>query len=146
MMKTNGCGSKKLSKNLVFFSALLIALLISVWARAEQVTLAWDENTESNLAGYKVHYGTASGSYTTSVDVHNVTTSIVTGLTAGQTYYFVVTAYNTSNNESGYSNRELFSSGAERSPCDSSHSVRGLQYPGEHTHRIRLVRHRSQRR
>jgi hypothetical protein len=40
MMKTNGPGSKKLSRNLVFFSVLLVALLISVWARAEQVTLA----------------------------------------------------------------------------------------------------------
>ncbi len=109
MMKTNGLGSKKLSRNLVFFSVLLVALLISVWARAEQVTLAWDANTESDLAGYKVHYGTASGSYTTSVDVHKVTTAIVTGLTAGQTYYFVVTAYNAANNESGYSNQVSYS-------------------------------------
>jgi len=109
MMKTNGCGSKKLSRNLVFFSVLLVALLISVWARAEQVTLAWDANTEPDLAGYKVHYGTASGSYTVHIDVHNVTTYTVTGLTAGQTYYFVVTAYNAANNESGYSNQVSYS-------------------------------------
>ena len=109
MMKTSGCGTKKLFKNLVFFSALLIALLISVWARAEQVTLAWDANTETDLAGYRVHYGTASGSYTTIVDVHNVTTSIVTGLTAGRTYYFAVTAYDASGNESGYSNQVSYS-------------------------------------
>ena len=108
-MKTNGCGSKKLSKNLVFFSALLIALLISVWARAEQVTLAWDANTETDLAGYRVHYGTASGSYTTSVDVHKVTTSSIGTLTAGQTYYFAVTAYDASGNESGYSNQVSYS-------------------------------------
>jgi hypothetical protein len=124
MMKTNGCGSKKLSKNLVFFSALLLSLLISVWARAEQVTLAWDENTESDLAGYKVHYGTASGSYATHVDVHNVSTSIVTGLTAGQTYYFVVTAYNTSGNGSGYSNQVSYSvpapNGAPATPVTPS--------------------------
>ena len=61
-----------------------------MWARAEQVTLAWDANTEADLAGYKVHYGTVSGVYTATVDVHNVTTAVVTGLTAGQTYYFVV--------------------------------------------------------
>ena len=109
MMKTNGCGSKKLSKNIVFFSALLIALLISVWARAEQVTLAWDANTETDLAGYKVHYGTASGRYTTSVDVHKVTTASIGTLTAGQTYYFVVTAYDVSGNESGYSNQVSYS-------------------------------------
>jgi hypothetical protein len=73
------------------------------------VTLAWDANTEPDLAGYRVHYGTASGSYTTVVDVHKVTTAIVTGLTAGQTYYFAVTAYNAANNESGYSNQVSYS-------------------------------------
>ena len=109
MMKTSGSGSRKLSRNLVFFSVLLVALLISVWARAEQVTLAWDANTEPDLAGYKVHYGTASGSYTTIVDVHNVITATVIGLAAGQTYYFVVTAYNAANNESGYSNQVSYS-------------------------------------
>ena len=108
-MKTNGSGSRKLSRNLVFFSVLLVALLLSVWVRAEQVTLAWDANTEADLAGYKVHYGTASGSYTTSLDAHKVTTAVVTGLAAGQTYYFVVTAYNAANNESGYSNQVSYS-------------------------------------
>jgi len=93
----------------MFFSVLLVALLISVWARAEQVTLAWDANTEPDLAGYKVHYGSASGSYTSSVDVHKVTTSSIGTLTAGQTYYFAVTAYNASNNESGYSNQVSYS-------------------------------------
>ena len=72
MMKTNVTESKKLSRDLVFFSVLLAALMISVWARVDQVTLAGDANTEPDLAGYKVHYGTASGSYTTSVDVHPV--------------------------------------------------------------------------
>jgi hypothetical protein len=109
MMKTNGLGSKKLSRNLVFFSVLLLALLISVWARAEQVTLAWDANTEPDLAGYRVHYGTASGSYTTSMDVHKVTTSSIGTLAAGQTYYFAVTAYDASGNESGYSNQVSYS-------------------------------------
>ena len=109
MMKTNGLGSKKLSRNLVFFSVLLLALLISVWARAEQVTLAWDANTEPDLAGYRVHYGTASGSYTTCVDLHKVTTSSIGTLAAGQTYYFVVTAYDASGNESGYSNQVSYS-------------------------------------
>jgi chitinase len=108
-METNGSGSNKLFRNLIFFSVLLVALLISVWARAEQVTLAWDANTEPDLAGYKVHYGTVSGSYTTSLDVHKVTTSSIGTLTAGQTYYFAVTAYNSSNKESGYSNQVSYS-------------------------------------
>jgi fibronectin type 3 domain-containing protein len=86
---------------------IVVCIIIGVIASnamAAQATLAWDPNTESDLAGYKVHYGTASGSYTVHTDVHNVTTYTVTGLTAGQTYYFAATAYDTSGNESGYSN------------------------------------------
>lgn len=66
-------------------------------------TLSWNPNTEPDLAGYKVYYGTTSRSYTTSIDVGNQTTYTVTGLGFG-TYYFAVTAYDISGNESGYSN------------------------------------------
>ena len=86
---------------------IVVCIIIGVIASnamAGQATLAWDPNTESDLAGYRVHYGTASGSYTVHTDVHNVTTYTVAGLTAGQTYYFAATAYDASGNESGYSN------------------------------------------
>lgn len=69
-------------------------------------TTTMDESalTGTNIiTGYKVCYGTASGNYTTSVDVGNVTTYTVTGLSGGTTYYFAVTASNSSG-ESGYSN------------------------------------------
>jgi Fibronectin type III domain len=82
----------------------IIIGLIASNAMAAQVTLAWDPNTESDLAGYRIHYGTASGSYSVHTDVHNVTSYTVTGLTAGQTYCFAASAYDTSGNESGYSN------------------------------------------
>jgi hypothetical protein len=82
----------------------IIVGIIAADAFASQATLAWDPNTESNLAGYKIHYGTDSGSYTVHLDVHNVTTYTVTGLTVGQTYYFAASAYSSSGKESGYSN------------------------------------------
>ena len=70
---------------------------------------------------YRIHYGTASGSYTVHTDVHNVTTYTVTGLTAGQTYYFAATAYDASGNESGYSNPVSYAvpsaNGAPTSPA-----------------------------
>jgi hypothetical protein len=123
-MKTNVFGFKKLSRSLLFFSVLLMAVLASVWVRAEQVTLAWDPNTESDLAGYKVHYGTTSHGYTNSLDVHNVTTTTVTGLSAGQTYFFAATAYNASGQESGYSNEVSYSvpaaNGAPSTPSTPS--------------------------
>jgi len=68
------------------------------------IKLAWDSNTEPNLAGYKIYYGTVTGTYDRSIDVGNVTTYDLTGLTQGQTYFIVATAYDKSNNESGYSN------------------------------------------
>ena len=99
--------SKSISKiwNLGFKIVVCIIIgIIASNALAAQATLTWDPNTESDLGGYKVHYGTTNGSYTVHTDVHKVTTHTVTGLTAGQTYYFAATAYDTSGNESGYSN------------------------------------------
>jgi len=84
---------------------LIVVAGVSVDALAGQATLTWNPNTESDLAGYKVHYGTASGNYTVHLDVHNVTTYTVTGLTNGQTYHFAATAYDASGFESGYSNQ-----------------------------------------
>jgi hypothetical protein len=69
--------------------------------------LAWNAVTASNLAGYRVYYGTSSGNYIQAfgqgIDVGNVLAYTVTGLTSGVTYYFAVTAYDTSGNESTYS-------------------------------------------
>jgi hypothetical protein len=67
------------------------------------VTIAWDKNLESDIAGYKMHYGTTSGSYDYSVDVGNYTSSAISGLAEGTTYYFAATAYNTNNIESSLS-------------------------------------------
>ncbi len=73
-------------------------------------TLSWNAPTTNtdgtpltDLAGYKVHMGTSSGNYTTVVDIGNVTTYAVSNLAPG-TYYFVVTAYDSSSNESNFSN------------------------------------------
>lgn len=71
---------------------------------AANFVLAWDPNTEPDLAGYKLHYGTTSGVYSTTINVGNVTQFEVTGLQDGITYYFAVTAYDFEGYESGYSN------------------------------------------
>ena len=71
------------------------------------VALEWDPNTEPDLSGYKLYYGLGSGSYTKMVDVGNQTNYTVGNLDAGKTYYFAVTAYNTSGYQSGYSNEVM---------------------------------------
>ena len=116
--------SKSISRIWILGFEIVVCIIVGIIASnalAAQATLAWDPNTESDLAGYKVHYGTASGSYTVHTDVHNVTSYTVTGLTAGQTYYFVATAYDASGNESGYSNPVSYavptSNGAPTTPA-----------------------------
>lgn len=82
----------------------ILSLILFQPALAAPIKLAWDPNTEPDLAGYKVYYGAASRVYGSSINVGNVTTYTVTGLIPGKTYFFAVTAYNTSNLESNYSN------------------------------------------
>lgn len=76
---------------------------------AASLTLTWDSPTTNadgtpiaNLTGYKIYYGTQSLVYTTSIDVGNVTTAAIAGLQEGTIYYFAGTAYNSSSNESFY--------------------------------------------
>jgi hypothetical protein len=70
------------------------------------INLGWFANTESDLAGYRVYYGTSPGNYGTPIDVGmgtpsgGLTTYSLMNLTKGQTYCLAITAYDTSNNES----------------------------------------------
>jgi hypothetical protein len=71
------------------------------------VTATWNANTETDIAGYVLAYGTQTGVYSTTVDVGNVTTWQVT-LTSGVRYYFAIKAYNTSLQFSPYSAEVVF--------------------------------------
>lgn len=77
---------------------------VGVLLSAGQVTLAWDPNGEPEVAGYKLYYGPVSGQYDQVIDVGNVTTTTVTDLQTGGTYWFVVTAYTADGLESDPSN------------------------------------------
>jgi hypothetical protein len=88
---------------LFLFIFCFFSIVFATGGNCAQVTLAWDANSEPNIAGYKVYYGTASRVYNWYFDVGKVTTYSVTGLTDGSTYFFAATAYDTSGVESTYS-------------------------------------------
>jgi endo-1,4-beta-xylanase len=70
---------------------------------SSSINLDWADNTDSDLAGYKVYRSTTSNFTPGSANfVKQVTTSAYTdtGLTADTTYYYKVTAVDTSGNES----------------------------------------------
>jgi hypothetical protein len=76
-----------------------------------QVKLAWNASTSADVVGYRIHYGTASGTYTSTIVIGNVTSTTVTGLADGETYHFVVSAFNADGSESGLSNEVGFKPG-----------------------------------
>ena len=84
-------------------AAIVVVIMATASLAAAQtsVTLAWNANTEPDIAGYTIYYGTTSGNWPTSVDVGNVTQYTVNDLTRGSTFYFVVRAYNTEGLYSG---------------------------------------------
>ena len=71
------------------------------------VNLDWNDNVESDLAGYNVYRSTVSGGPYTKINGSLVASSAYSDSTAanGTTYYYVVKAVDTSNNESGNSNQ-----------------------------------------
>jgi hypothetical protein len=100
---------------------LLVALTIAHERNARGVTVAWDPSPDAatgNIAGYRLYYstqsftnlpaGVATNSAFTILSVGNQTTASITNLPAGKTYYFGVTAYNSSGLESDLSNVSLF--------------------------------------
>ena len=89
----------------------LLVGIDAVAATAASVSLMWDPNTEGDLAGYKVHVGTASRTYSESIDVGHVTSFTVSNLADGQTYFFAVTAYDVMANESSFSSEVASTTG-----------------------------------
>lgn len=109
-----------------FIPSTILAIFFGLFpllhiANAGDVTLAWDANTESNLAGYKLYYdsdsstemyqgiGATEGDSPVPIyleDLADPDSPIfsLTGLENGQYYYFVLTAFDTDGLESDFSN------------------------------------------
>src|SRR5258708_575394 len=64
--------------------AFVVVLLGAVsTAQAASVTALWNPNPETDISGYKLLYGTQSGTYSTTIDVGNVTAWTLTTLASG---------------------------------------------------------------
>jgi hypothetical protein len=80
---------------------------VTCWVSGVQgasVTLAWNPDPDTNLAGYRVYSGTTRGVYTQRIEVGKTTSVSISNLAAGRTYFFAVTVYNTAYMESAPSN------------------------------------------
>jgi LmbE family N-acetylglucosaminyl deacetylase len=96
--------SSGLIRKIVLLTLVLVFFpLLTPKVHSSQVTLAWDANTESHLAGYKVYYGEASRTYSHTVDVGNKTSYSLAQMPNYQETYFAVTAYDKYGQESRFS-------------------------------------------
>ena len=86
---------------------------------AAPVNLTWNPNPESDITGYKVHFGTTSGNYTQVIDVQGQNFAQLPQLFLGNTYYLAVSAYNAAGQESPRSS-ELILSATPPSPAEST--------------------------
>jgi hypothetical protein len=99
---------------------MLLALLSAAHA-GNSATLAWDK--DPGAAGYRLHYGTSSGNLNQTSEVGSATQGTVTNLTAGQKYFFAVTAYNAAGSESPPSNEVTTTPGASPTPSPTPSST-----------------------
>ena len=74
------------------------------------VTLTWNANSEMDLANYKIYFGNRSGVYLFSTnvgllikDTNGKVSYVINNLDYNEKYYFSVSAFDLSGNESGKS-------------------------------------------
>jgi hypothetical protein len=93
----------------VFFLILMIAMCVGISPfstfAGSSITLTWNPSVSTNIAGYDIYYGTASGVYNQVDYVTGSTSVTITNLVQGTTYYFTGTAVNTSGIQSQFSDQ-----------------------------------------
>jgi chitinase len=136
-------------RQILFYTFILITFAIVLCPKpstyAADVTLAWASNTEPDLDGYYIYFktGTSGASYNgTGLDEGDSPIKVplgvfadpsnpeytLHGLTDTETTYFVLTAYDSENNESGFSNEVSYQ---PITPILNSLSICGNDYVSE---------------
>ncbi|MEK7075836.1 MAG: fibronectin type III domain-containing protein [Patescibacteria group bacterium] len=115
-------GKNYLKKVIVFILVILVAIAVffdflgKISKPSGTATLNWNANTESDLAGYKIYYGASArtgdcpltGGYSEKINIGKTNTPDkptykIENLEVGKTYYFSITSYDNSGNESCFS-------------------------------------------
>jgi hypothetical protein len=103
-----------MKKKLLAFLASFPLLLSSF---ADTVVLEWMPSPSTNLCGYYLYTGTESHFYTHRTPVEpTATTTTVSNLVEGTTYYFALTSYDENNLESEFSNEVNHKAGTNAIP------------------------------
>jgi hypothetical protein len=103
------CEAQTIPRSLARVLLVLCAglfLLPPVSFAQSTLTLAWDPSTGAGVSGYRIYCGAASGAYSTTNQVGNTTSDTISGLSAGSTWYFAVSAV-TANGLEGARSSEL---------------------------------------
>jgi len=124
---------------LAFCLFFIFCLLSANTAFAGSAALAWNAPTErvdgtlilsSDIKGYNIHYGTASGNYTQTQPITgNVTTYTFTNFPDGVNYYFAVSAIDTADKESGYSTELCKTIGTTTITCSTGGDTQAPTVP-----------------
>lgn len=96
----------------LFLRSIMMIFLQSPALGSQSVSLSWDPASDTGVAGYRVYCGTASRDYDTVMDVGNVTSASIPLPLSGVTYYFAVTDYDQSGNQSDFSNEAVYTAPA----------------------------------
>jgi len=110
----------------VVMLALALPMMTSTAQAQTAVTLVWDANPETNIAGYKVYLGTSSGSYPQIQNVGNTTSTVLSGLIPATTYYCALQSYNTAGLFSELSNEISFTTQTTAGLFNTWATTRGL--------------------
>ena len=95
-------------------SLILVLSLIGSYSYAWDAELSWVAptafadgtplNPATDIKGYKIYYGTLAGTYDHNIEVGNVTSHTITGITQRK-FFFVATAIDQDGDESVFSNQ-----------------------------------------
>jgi hypothetical protein len=146
LMRLNSRLSWKYAPTWMTMIALLVALsggilLTGSSVQAAEVTLAWDANSETDLAGYYLYYRSCPTSQTCTaigdldglprvrmrlnaeIQTPSSPSYKLTNLTDDRKYVFVVTAYNQSGSESGPSNTATYTAPPVTPPPATDYTI-----------------------